>query len=180
MNLYWISESIYWRQRQRPVKILFLSLLLVGCQTELSPELYGWSGDPIDGSETTAPSAVTVDPRPPIDAGRPPTRVEDACIPAQHTNGIGQTWHDCEELNTFNQTQATRACEASGAPHCILSTQCGNLGSLICGYDVTKHNYFGGCWGFNGNVTGYVSSSSFESGAIACPAPGSGINIPWD
>ena len=40
------------------------------------------------------------------------TAAPDACVPATHDNGVGQTWQDCVPPRTWNQDQALSACEA--------------------------------------------------------------------
>jgi hypothetical protein len=91
-----------------------------------------------------------------------------ACTLVTHSNGIGQTWQDCVPLGTYNESQAMKACEASGAPLCTMTGGCGTTSYAVCGYDTPGMQQHGGCWEYgSGLITAYVSST-------ACP----GVNDP--
>jgi len=85
-----------------------------------------------------------------------------------HDNGLGQTWQDCVPLGTYDQTQAMKACVASGAGLCIPK---GNVCTVaqyekVLGYDSSGATLIGQ-WGFWGYIAGYVSS-----GTGICSDPG--------
>jgi hypothetical protein len=76
-----------------------------------------------------------------------------------HSNGVGQTFYDCNPLDTYNQTTATAACAAftGSAASCTAYACTGNAGSVVCspGGACT-------CWKYdpgNSGVTGKVSTS---------------------
>jgi len=77
------------------------------------------------------------------------------CSIVTHDNGLGQMWQDCAPRGTYNVDQATKACEASGAPRCELALACPEV-NLVCGYNATMTTCFGGCWSFQGVDTGTV------------------------
>jgi hypothetical protein len=86
--------------------------------------------------------------------------VVDACVPVTHHNGAGQTWEDCVPLGVSDRDQAMKACKASGAPRCVLSTFCGAQGSEICGQDTAGTQTYVGCWGYDGDVAGRFTDTS--------------------
>lgn len=56
----------------------------------------------------------------------------DACVPVTHSNGTGQIWHDCAPVGTYNERQATKACEAwCAANNC--ESPCWSAGSVCDG-----------------------------------------------
>lgn len=89
-------------------------------------------------------------------SGGTPGTGGDACVLVAHTSGIGATWQDCVPRGTYNEAQATRACEASGAPECR-ATNCGVGNLIVCGYN---KNYVYGCWGYAGEFAGYAKAQS--------------------
>jgi hypothetical protein len=81
-----------------------------------------------------------------------------ACTLVTHDNGLGQTWQDCVPLYAYNQTQATKACNASGAVVCILSTRCGPSAYEVQGFNEDRSQLIGE-WGYGDNFAGLVSST---------------------
>lgn len=91
--------------------------------------------------------------------------VVDACVLTTHVSGLGQNWQDCVPLGVYDVNQAVKACRASGASHCLMSTGCGGGELVVCGYaeDGTQS-----CWGYAGSIAGYVGSTARDGGG-ACP-----------
>lgn len=78
------------------------------------------------------------------------------CTKVTHSNGIGQTWEDCVALDTFDESQATKACVAhtGDAQHCYVSGGCGGVTLGIVRTDSSTDSYF---WVYAGTLTGNVS-----------------------
>jgi hypothetical protein len=93
----------------------------------------------------------------------------DACSPVTHDNGFGSKWEDCVGRGTYNETQAMRACGASGAPECR-ATNCGVGDLVVCGYSAAQ-NYVYGCWGYAGEFVGRA-----KEGSDSC----SGFTASWN
>lgn len=74
----------------------------------------------------------------------------DACVLVTHDNGLGQHWTDCAPLGTYDVTEATKACKASGASVCLFGA-CN--GAMVC----NSANY-GTCWVYSGLSAGYVGT----------------------
>lgn len=88
-----------------------------------------------------------------------------ACALVTHTNGTGQTWQDCVPIGTWDESQAMRACKASGAALCTAVGGCGVSSYAVCGHDLPGMQQHGGCWEYGSDLTvAYVS-------ATACPDP---------
>jgi hypothetical protein len=113
------------------------------------------------GSTAAGGSApVSTGGSPPAAGGAP----VDACVLTTHTNGLGGTWRNCVPLGTYDKSQATHACEASGAKECR-PTNCGTGTLLVCGYDDAR-NYVYGCWGYEGDLAGYAKERSDSCSAF--------------
>jgi hypothetical protein len=94
----------------------------------------------------------------------------------QHSTGVGTPFFDCIDAGTYNQTQATAACNAfvadGGAGPCTPFDCAANAGKLIC------NNGGAGpcnCWKYdpgNSGVNGKVSTS--------CLCPVSASAIDWN
>jgi hypothetical protein len=101
--------------------------------------------------------------------------VDAGCALVAHDNGVGQTWQDCIPLGTYGSEQATKACKASGAPRCVLSTFCGAQGSEICGQDAAGAHTYAGCWGYDGDVAG-----RFTDTPAVCPVDDASSTGTWN
>jgi hypothetical protein len=91
-----------------------------------------------------------------------------------HSNGVGQTFYDCQALGTYNQTQAMAACVAftHDATQCAVYGCTGNAGSLVCTPGAAPNCT---CWKFapgNSGVNGKVSTT--------CTCPISAGATSWD
>ncbi|MBV9947205.1 MAG: hypothetical protein JOZ69_10180, partial [Myxococcales bacterium] len=62
-----------------------------------------------------------------FDGGIPDAATDDgateACSAVRHSNGVGQSWQDCAPLATYDQMEATSACNAF-ASGCAVGTTC--------------------------------------------------------
>ena len=90
-----------------------------------------------------------------------------------HSNGTGQTYYDCVAIDTYNQTQATEAANASPLGGTIFAGHCGSDTTVIdvCNQTSSKCT----CWGFannsvGNNAMGHVAVNNSGSG---CPCPAS-------
>jgi len=79
-----------------------------------------------------------------------------ACTLVTHSDGVGQTWQDCVPLYTYNEAQAMKACEASGAALCLQSTRCGPTVLEVQGFN-SDRSHLVAEWGYGDFATGYVS-----------------------
>jgi hypothetical protein len=99
-----------------------------------------------------------------------PSCCGSACA-TTHKNGIGQSYFDCIDAGTYDQTQAAKACTAytnnqfaCSAASCIGSDGGATGDLVICG------NPDGGtcaCWNYQGTDIGYVH----QSGNTSCFCP---------
>lgn len=79
----------------------------------------------------------------------------DAAMPScTHSNGLGQTYHDCSPLGTYTQATATEACIAftGNAGQCMtIESPCsgvtGPVQNLICGFRQPGQTPWG-CWDY--------------------------------
>ena len=84
-----------------------------------------------------------------------------------HSNGVGQSFYDCVDAGTYDQTQAAKACTAytNNQFACSLATCTNDAGDpLMCG------NPDGGgcaCWAYGGSANGHVHLSGNTS--CFCP-----------
>lgn len=99
-------------------------------------------------------------------SGGVPQEMDGGCALVTHDNGLGQTWQDCVPLGTYNETQAMKACEASGAPNCRLSGCTADTHSMVCGIDASGSFAYGGCWGYTDLSAGHVVPAASAGG---CP-----------
>ncbi len=79
-----------------------------------------------------------------------------------HLNGLGQSFHDCSALHTYNITTATEAATAfslSGTP-----------GQFACGSDQAISDVYSdgscGTWTYSGSLAGHVN---LTQGSCICP-----------
>jgi hypothetical protein len=95
-----------------------------------------------------------------------------------HSNGVGQSFFDCNKLGTYNQTQAQAACEAfAGAGQCKKGTACcgglSALGACLGTTDSSECGTSGGncrCWQYSGTSEGTVQTTcSASCGASGDP-----------
>ena len=82
-----------------------------------------------------------------------------ACTLITHDNGLGQTWRDCVPFGTWNESQAMKACVASGAATCHTVTVCGPSLSEVRGYSADSSKVIGR-WGYAGVLAGYVGTGA--------------------
>jgi hypothetical protein len=102
----------------------------------------------------------------------------------KHSNGIGQSFFDCNASGTYTVDEATLACEAyAGKGHCSGSSLCCALGvGGICLLGSTATSECGAvqgqcfCWQYAGPVPGTVQSVSGKCTA-AC---GASTDTPWE
>ena len=84
-----------------------------------------------------------------------------------HSNGVGQTFYDCNPLGTYNQTQATKACAAltGNASQCavMISFRCqlGLFGNLLEVCSTGSAGCY--CWQWS------VTPGSVASPSSSCP-----------
>ena len=91
-----------------------------------------------------------------------------ACTLVTHDNGLGQTWTDCAPLGTYNETQAMKACKASGATRCT-NEGCVPGNVAVIGIDTVDARTVG-IWGYGGPTSwSFVCSGANCSG---CPTSG--------
>ena len=84
-----------------------------------------------------------------------------------HTDGVGQKFYDCNQLGSYNQSQAQAACTAytGSASACTPSTVCCGVNLGIC-LGTTAHSVCGSagvgcyCWQYQGPNPGTVESES--------------------
>jgi hypothetical protein len=76
-----------------------------------------------------------------------------------HMNGVGQTFDDCQPLDTYDVTQATEACTAftGDASQCHPSATCG-IGQLAVCSDGSSNAC--DCWIYSGTAMGKVRTGS--------------------
>jgi hypothetical protein len=94
-----------------------------------------------------------------------------------HSNGMGQSFYDCNALGGHGMAQAQAACEAfAGAGKCSASTVCcGGLSALGVCLGTTDSSMCGaargqcGCWQYSGTAVGTVQSPAGKCTA-ACGA----------
>ena len=79
------------------------------------------------------------------------------CTLVTHDNGLGQTWQDCVPLGTYNESQATKACKASGAIACNPTAACTSNAPIVCGYGPNPVVF--GCWGYAGDAVGLAKAN---------------------
>lgn len=93
------------------------------------------------------------------------TSVSDACTLVTHSNGVGQTFDDCDPLGTHGLSEALKACEAWGQAEelatysCVAHTCPVGAGSWqeICDIDRVTNDCL--CWSENGHVRAYGGPS---------------------
>ena len=101
-----------------------------------------------------------------------------------HSNGIGESFFDCNMKDTYNATQAQEACEAyAGRGQCSASQTCcllgvggacvGNTASSVCG--AVQGQCF--CWQYAGNLPGTVQAVGSGKCTAAC---GARTDAPWN
>lgn len=90
----------------------------------------------------------------------------------EHSNGLGQTFEDCEPLGTYNAAQATAACArfTGDATRCAQTT-CSDGSAAVCG---SGTGVLCGCWIHDGDNAGRVRVSS--GGSCKC----SGSSQRWN
>ena len=126
------------------------------------------SGSSADGADeaATRDSGVDADSGPQPDSG--PC---DGGAVYTHQDGLGQTWQDCAPAGTYDVTEATRACEASGAAQCATTGGC--AGPSVVG---TTGSQCYGVWEYGGPSQGLVRGPG-----CTCPDPGiGGTNSMWN
>jgi hypothetical protein len=82
-----------------------------------------------------------------------------ASCQVEHSNGVGQSFYDCNPLGTYTQSQAMSACAAYGGGTCAAYACSGNAGFLVCAAAGAPNCV---CWKYNaGNsgVTGKISTT---------------------
>jgi hypothetical protein len=100
------------------------------------------------------------------------------CTLVTHSNGLGQTWQDCEPLGMYTQAQAMKACTASGATTCYVRAKCGVTTDTVEGHGTQIIAQ----WGFDGLGTGFVSPGDGQGALLGALCLGSGdvYNSTWD
>ncbi len=103
-----------------------------------------------------------------------------------HGNGVGQNYYDCTATKTFNQSQATEACNsymsANGGGSCSQSTTCCNGIDIVVCLGTTTSSVCGSaggtcyCWQYQGPNPGHVEKVS-GSCKVAC---GSSSDPTWN
>ncbi len=86
-----------------------------------------------------------------------------------HTNGVGESYWDCVDAGTYDQTQAGKACTAyTNAQFACSPASCvGDAGDLvICG---SPDGGACGCWDYTGTDKGYVFKSNSPEAGCFCP-----------
>jgi hypothetical protein len=100
--------------------------------------------------------------------GQPDASDGGCARPVTHLNmivPIGQTFTDCAPLNTFDETQAMEACQASNGGACTM-----NANVCVAGDKAIVCNTGTPCECYSGNNVGHMSKSGL--GALcACPGP---------
>jgi hypothetical protein len=87
-----------------------------------------------------------------------------------HNNGVGQSYYDCVDAGTYNQTQAGKACTAYTNDQfaCMAASCIGDAGDMvICGTPDGGTNCV--CWDYVGQDLSHV----YKSGTTTCYCPGS-------
>lgn len=102
--------------------------------------------------------------------------VDAGCALVTHENGLGQTWQDCVPLGTYNEEQAMKACEASGAARCVdskITSGCGGSSHVFGFDDASKIVGVWGYDGFQGGLVCWLISGPFVVGTCTggCPSP---------
>ncbi|MHB8330787.1 MAG: hypothetical protein ACYDEA_01150 [Candidatus Dormibacteria bacterium] len=91
--------------------------------------------------------------------------------PVTHSDGLGDTWQDCAPLGTYDQQEATSACEARNgiSGGCQWIGGCaGVVGYGVCGLLAPKRY----CWWFTGTQTGRVTAMNGNGSTCAAPDGG--------
>ncbi len=71
----------------------------------------------------------------------------------QHSDGLGQSFYDCNPPNTFTVTTALEACTAFTGDSTKCSTMtCNPKGAVVCSAGAGNCD----CWMYQGNLVGYV------------------------
>ena len=86
-----------------------------------------------------------------------------------HTNGVGQSYFDCVDAGTYNQTQAGKACTAYTNDQfaCTAGSCIGDAGDLVvCG---SPDGGACACWDYTGTDTSYVFKSNAPDAGCFCP-----------
>ena len=68
-----------------------------------------------------------------------------------HDNGFGQAWTDCAPLDTYDVTEAMKACEAYSPGQCAASS-CGG-GGVVCSSGAGAPDCI--CWSYGGSYAGF-------------------------
>ncbi len=93
-----------------------------------------------------------------------------------HSNGLGQSYYDCNPPNTYRQTAAMEACTAYGQGTCgAVTVGCNDAGSasVVCACTGTGFFSPGYCWEYAGPNVGQVFPITVIFGTCAgCPSGG--------
>jgi hypothetical protein len=97
-----------------------------------------------------------------------------------HSNGVGQSYYDCNTLGAYNQTQALGACTAftRSSGQCTASTSglCLNLSGLMAQAVCSSGAASCYCWQYNGPNPGRVQAVGGNCGAVC----GSNTDPSWN
>lgn len=148
------------------MKLCLLCLLLAGCSAPFEaaiaePTQDGAPDAPADGGASAQDGGGGEGEAAPegeagqvLDTG--PHSEAEACALVTHTDGIGQSWQDCVPEGTYDEQEARRACESSGA-QCVPSDCNSDAGvQAICSACA--------CWTFQGP---YGAGSVYATTACA-------------
>ena len=92
----------------------------------------------------------------------------------KHSNGVGQSFYDCNPLSTWSSVTALEACQAyvasigKPAADCTDGYTCSETGATtwVCYGTADQSDCYGPCWGYEGSPAGEV-----QSAASACGCP---------
>jgi hypothetical protein len=118
-----------------------------------------------DAGDAAGPDAPATDGAPTDAPSVGPDANPDGCSVVTHTNGVGETWEDCNPLATRNRNEAQSACNA-------LATGGGCVAQSACNFSYVGVSVSDG----NGGMTTYLWIYSTQSGAR--PNPGDVLAYP--
>jgi hypothetical protein len=154
--------------------------------TEPGPD----SGSSVPVSADAAADSSPVDPEPDSGAGLADAHVEpdadpvhDACVLTTHTDGIGDSWVDCEPVGTMTEAEAMSACAAFKASAqlpaagCVAYVNailegCGGPASAVCTGALAPTSDDQACWVYEGATTPATPGKALHVMSTACSVDG--------
>jgi hypothetical protein len=85
---------------------------------------------------------------------------DGGCVLYSHTNGLGQTFVDCVPLDTYDKTEAEKACAAAEGGACAAASFCPGGDSLECMTGGNGPNTTCACWSYSGSTEGAVGTAN--------------------